>query len=200
MEKNYKYHDPFITIWHEDPETDGSDDSCGFGRPRIPKYLIEEAKREAKSECAEHGLFPFCKPRYDPTTTILGIFNLITWRLFRKDITPKQMVKMINVCVDPVDNLRHCVETEKQEDVENLFFLCLRFYMKITRPWYKHPRWHIHHWRFQIHPWQKIRRYLFERCEICKKGFRWREGVAGFGNGIAHLKCCGMSGIKETND
>ena len=28
--KSYKYFEPFITIWHKDPEKDGTDDSCGW--------------------------------------------------------------------------------------------------------------------------------------------------------------------------
>lgn len=39
------------------------------------------------------------------------------------------------------------------------------------RPWYKHPRWHVHHWQIQIHPIQKLKRRLFSRCEVCGKRF-----------------------------
>lgn len=30
IDKKGNYRDPFITIWHVDPETDGTDDSCGW--------------------------------------------------------------------------------------------------------------------------------------------------------------------------
>lgn len=28
-------------------------------------------------------------------------------------------------------------------------------------------RWHVHHWSFQVHPWQHFRRWAFTRCEWC---------------------------------
>ncbi len=37
-------------------------------------------------------------------------------------------------------------------------------------------RWHVHHWRIQVHPWQTLRRWLFERCELC--GHRFPYGYA----------------------
>ena len=41
-----------------------------------------------------------------------------------------------------------------------------------TRGW----RWHIHHWRFQLHPYQHLRRRLLTRCAWC--GGRDRKGDA----------------------
>lgn len=39
------------------------------------------------------------------------------------------------------------------------------------RPWYKHPKYHIQHWRVQIHPLQDLKRFLFTRCAGCGKHF-----------------------------
>jgi hypothetical protein len=41
-----KWVDPLVVIWHVDPETDGTDDSCGFTRPKLSardKLIIEDA-------------------------------------------------------------------------------------------------------------------------------------------------------------
>src|SRR5262245_9903415 len=35
-------------------------------------------------------------------------------------------------------------------------------------------RWHVHHWMIQVHPWQAVRRWLFDRCCVCGFRFRWR--------------------------
>lgn len=43
------------------------------------------------------------------------------------------------------------------------------------RPWWRHPRWHIHHWKLQIHPWQKFRRWVLSRCCKCGGRFAWGE-------------------------
>lgn len=39
-------------------------------------------------------------------------------------------------------------------------------------------RWHVHHWRIQVIPIRKIRRFLFERCIAC--GRRYPYGYAPF--------------------
>jgi hypothetical protein len=36
--------------------------------------------------------------------------------------------------------------------------------------------WHVHHWRIQIRSVQRLRRWLFERCELC--GHRYPYGYA----------------------
>lgn len=50
--KNGRYRNPFITIWHNDPETDGTDDSCGwFVRLRhTDKSIYEKIVKEFESE------------------------------------------------------------------------------------------------------------------------------------------------------
>lgn len=65
-------------------------------------------------------------------------------------------------------------------------------------------RFHVHHWRLQIHPLQQLRRRLLTRCEVCGgrsvKGHavnfrrtwtpkaRWWRGEAG----LAHMDCAGI--------
>lgn len=46
--KNGHYRSPLITIWHVDPETDGTDDSCGwFIRKRhVNKSILEKVQKE----------------------------------------------------------------------------------------------------------------------------------------------------------
>lgn len=61
------------------------------------------------------------------------------------------------------------------------------------RPRWQHPRWHIWHWRLQVHPWQRLRRRLFERCAACGKPFAWDESpvaVAREGKGPLYHRHC----------
>lgn len=45
--------------------------------------------------------------------------------------------------------------------------------MRKARPWYRHPRWHIHHWKLQFHPWQQFKRRYWDKCCECgKRGFK----------------------------
>lgn len=41
------------------------------------------------------------------------------------------------------------------------------------RPWWRHPRWHVWHWKIVVHPVLSFKRWLFSRCATCGKGFRW---------------------------
>lgn len=75
---------------------------------------------------------------------------------------------------NPVDNLRSLFEEVKDAETFASFFLTVfHCYLRFNRPWYKHPRWHIWHWRFQVHPWQLFRRWLLTRCEGCGKRFAY---------------------------
>lgn len=46
----FSYLTPIITIWHDDPEADGSDDSCGYTFPRVPREAREKAEKIAANE------------------------------------------------------------------------------------------------------------------------------------------------------
>jgi len=126
-----------LTIWHVDPEKDGSDDSCDwFGSRRT----------------REHGWYPHMLDSY------------------------------------------HQMSDEAKEAID---FLWYAFRSKLSaRPWWRHPRWHIHHWQFQIHFLQALKRYLFSRCMKCGGRFTWRE--AADGQVIGEWSSKGPSWFKNT--
>jgi len=49
----------------------------------------------------------------------------------------------------------------------------MRAYLRHHRPWWKHPRWHVHHWSIQVHFIQNLKRWLFSRCASCGERFSW---------------------------
>ena len=132
----------FITIWHVDPETDGTDDSCDWFGHRKTK---------------ETGWYPVYLDEYE---------------------------KMSQAAREAVD------------------FIWWAWNDKLGRPWWKHPRFHFWHWRFQVHPLQDLKRWLFSRCASCGKRFSWgyapvsdswdSEGPSWFHSeqGVYHHKCC----------
>jgi hypothetical protein len=63
--------------------------------------------------------------------------------------------------------------------------------LRAERPWYRHPRWHVHHWRIQVPLWQTFYRWAFERCSKCGGRFGWGESVIGdwAGTRIWHDNC-----------
>lgn len=107
------------------------------------------------------------------------------WRLkaFTKHRDVAGVATRLALC--SFDNLSH---VETPESAVRLIAAALNRHF---RPWYKHPRWHVWHWKFQIHPLQQFNRWAFVRCDHCKGMFRWNEGVIGDGSGkrIWHDKC-----------
>lgn len=118
----WHYRPALITIWHVDPERDGSDDSCGWFRPPLTKKELAWAKE---------------------------------------------------IITNPDDNIAHWFTG--RDDDEKIWQLCLtlRNFRRTQRPWWRHPRWHFWHWRFQIHSILRLKRWLFSRCAACGQRFPW---------------------------
>jgi len=54
----FSYREDLIQIWHVDPESDGSDDSCGWFKPHLTKKEVKEICKIAKFEAKyiwDHG-------------------------------------------------------------------------------------------------------------------------------------------------
>jgi hypothetical protein len=43
------------------------------------------------------------------------------------------------------------------------------------RPWWRHPRWHIRHWKIQVYAIQNLQRWAWSRCCRCGGRFHWGE-------------------------
>lgn len=90
---------------------------------------------------------------------------------------------IMNLATNPVDNLQWSFvwdapheKRDREHDDFWCFFRCvLNAYRRHHRPWYRHPRWHVHHWHIRVIPWQKARRVLFSRCCRCGGKFRYGE-------------------------
>jgi hypothetical protein len=103
-----------VTIWHVDPEADGSDDSCDW-----------HGLRKTRA----NGWYPAQLDDYKRMTPETKAAVDFVWFNWTRQLSP--------------------------------------------RPWWKHPRWHIRHWKIQISAWQALNRWLWSRCAGCGKRFRW---------------------------
>lgn len=77
-----------------------------------------------------------------------------------------------------------------------LFVCVARNLRREARPWWKHPHWHLHHWKIQLHPWQNLKNWLTRKCADCGRRFSWGYAPIYDSNGYHHHGCCG-SGIAE---
>ena len=123
------YRAPFITVWHVDPEKDGTDDSCDWFNRKRPLGPLEKALQEA------------------------------TWDL--------------EVLLDNKPHWPNSPEHKRFQPLNSAIRAILHKPSR-THWWQIHPRWHIWHWKIQIHPYQNARRWMLTRC--CKCGARFRYG------------------------
>ena len=179
---DWGYKPPLITVWHVDPERDGSDDSCD--------WFGTKSRLNAKEKAFADRLID---NEYD---------NLRNWF---SQFVPES-------CPTHGDNHEDCdlndkrcrygefVETCDREEMRWRIKRMIALY-KREFTWRWHPRWHFWHWKLQIHPLQSFKRWAFSRCCKCGKGFRWGSEVIGYSwdstgplwfrseKQIAHIDC-----------
>jgi hypothetical protein len=217
------YRNTFITIWHVDPERDGSDDSCGWSWPKITKKQREVLRNTAWWE-GQHTHFLCCNEKewngtiQEAECLHRGMVALVN-RVLNLGLSMDQMtrysVEAIHVrCVGKAGDV-FCFlagyhtnnKTDSKDDRADHFhgILCnvARGLLDLKRPWYRHPKWHFWHWQFQCHPLLQLKRVLFSRCCKCGGMFHWNEScTSGQWNstgprwfrGEEHLSCEKCSG------
>lgn len=194
--KNGNYRTPFVTIWHVDPEKDGTDDSCGwFMRKRhLPKDLVEKVKKDFEFEFKNHYWFNESGyPKFSTMGVALDMFSKAAWNVFMwkagnnptdkarrryKKFMQDNLFDILHFAENPTDSLHNSINmkygVERESDrVEHFSSIILAYVMRKLRPWWKHPKWHIQHWHIQFHPWQKLKRRYWDKCCVCgKRGFK----------------------------
>jgi hypothetical protein len=189
---------PAVTIWHVDPETDGSDDSCGWfqrarhGDPAVLKRIEREFefmwdcdrtcwfdKRNGLPQCSTIAITLEMFRRAARAFYDGRRFDQHGWkgsdRLMRRRI-----VDILAFAENPLDSMRPFIEQvygpstdprdERIRDAAATIYGCL---LRWTRPWYRHPRWHVWHWRIQVRSVQAFKRWAFSRCSECGRRFTW---------------------------
>ena len=190
--QTWRYFPDIVVIWHRDPETDGSDDSCGWTFPTLTpahRAIVDTFVRDdlafpyfSSPEVRHSGVI--VNPEYQypqlPPGDCLALLHsawlMIAWELERRRLNPRDLLTIANLATCRSDNLRtFLVDVNRTpEDLVRAFFVCvLRNYLRFRRPWYRHPRWHVHHWEIQVPLLQTFKRWVWSRCCRCGKPFRW---------------------------
>ena len=209
--KDREYRDNLITIWHVDPEKDGTDDSCGwFIRSRhldqkiLDKIVnsfefewdrtfclskFDDGYEYEKGETPDKTIYScgWFHPNGDPHLSVIGITISMFWRAAydclgvkkAKQYMKNYLWEIIHFAENNVDSLHNgitrkfekgCKEEytkeKRDEKIRSMAQIIYSYIMRDVRPWYKHPKWHIHHWKIQIHPLNKVKRLLFDRERI----------------------------------
>lgn len=214
------YWPSIATIWHVDPETDGSDNSCAWGFVRLTEAELEWAKLRAEHEWkmrfAHDCQFGSASNRDVLTSVWCEIaFSRPGMRRRRgfiyrtlprrdRDCIDHLLISTVEGCHGTIDRARESVE-----GMRKLIQMVIRLQRTMARPWYRHPRWHIHHWKLQVQPLMNLKRFLFSRCAGCGKHFAYGYSPStanwhGTGplwfkseEGIYHAECMGATAVSS---
>lgn len=201
-----------ITIWHVDPCTNGTDDSCGWHYPPLSaedRALAREmASWEQQQPYYFNALQRAANPEYpnlwkvspgDAAALVLVVWNYVARRRYRRDLTPELATQALLAGVNEGDNFAGSLTASTPAEQERALGFIIRAYRRATRPWYRQPKWHVRHWRLQIHPLQAFKRWAFTRCHACGRRFQWGESGVGTWSGdgprwfrseqLTHMRC-----------
>lgn len=158
------YRKPLITIWHKDPETDHTDDSCGlFIRARHTDQKVLNQIRKEFDFNFEHNYW-FDKEgiqKFSTTGILVQMYTKAAWIHFKHDRRKlnRFMRKYIYdiICFaendidcggDSITNKYNC--KNHAERFGGLASMVYTDILRKERKWWNHPKWHIHHWKIQF--------------------------------------------------
>ncbi len=211
------YYPDMINIWHIDPETDGSDDSCGwFKRARHgDKAVLERIRAEFEFNWdAEFGswFFPDGRPRLSVSAITLNMFHRAAYEFYGKSwnkaaaFMRRHLSELLLFAENPIDSLDGSITMKygpqrRDEKIADFASTVYGWILRAEQPWWRHPRWHFWHWQIQIPALQAFKRWAFSRCAGCGRGFPWgyapiSDGWGGNGPrwfrgepGVRHFDC-----------
>jgi hypothetical protein len=189
MSKRAYYERPLLfAVWHVDPCTDGSDDSCGWQGGKFAARDLRIVERIVKDDLAS-PLFSsdrvleearIANKKYNflelsPADTISYVsaawLQIVHIRKHgHRALTNRELTEILDLSTNPVDNLRSVLAGTRDagQRVRRFVHCVMRAYLRLHRPWYRHPRWHVHHWEIDFGPYDKLRKAM-TRCATCGK-------------------------------
>lgn len=72
---------------------------------------------------------------------------------------------------DGVPNTEKQDQWHREQNAQGFFIAIAGYIMRERRFWFQYPRWHVWHWKLQVHPLEHFKRWAFSRC--CKCGGRF---------------------------
>jgi hypothetical protein len=162
------YRPALLRVWHVDPESDGSDDSCGWSRPRLTEEQVGMVRWLAQCEARqpwyqrEAAKLPSSATEAE---TLLRAAFVNVGRMIGKRVTIEEATRWaVEFAHNPVDNFRSSLvhlpgwhtnfaedrPDQREETATAFFWAVARFILRERRPWWRHPRWHVRHWRLQF--------------------------------------------------
>lgn len=205
-------------VWHIDPEKPvpgrRRDDSCGwFPRDLTPpiqkavdellgggwsgeRLMLENALVRAAPYDVRYPSLKRMQPGdgYSLALMFLTLIDRLSlhnrrsrWRRGREWPAQLRVLRLAQqLTLNDADNLLSC------ETPEQFIKLLAAAYRRDIRLWWQHPRWHIHHWRVNVHFTRNLRR-TFQRCPACQKRLGFACVPHSVGDGRLYHGSCSPS-------
>lgn len=111
-----------------------------------------------------------------------------SWLL--KTFTKRRNVdsEALDLALNPLDNLSSI------DQPESLVRLIAGALHRRFKPWWKHPRWHVHHWQMNFDLPRNLRRMLIDKCGTCGKRLGWNYCPTLSNSLHHHGECLGQMG------
>jgi hypothetical protein len=115
-------------------------------------------------------------------------------RLYTRKRGLPVLLEAISLALHPLDNLSSI------EDGEAMVRLIAGALHRKFKPWWRHPRWHVHHWKINFDLPRNLKR-MFQACGTCRKplGFGYCPSDPGDGT-HHHGECIGHGFASATKD
>lgn len=104
------------------------------------------------------------------------------WEKARKFMR-KHLYDIIMFAENPTDSLHDTLtlkygnDTTREDRIRAMAAIIYGWILRADQKRWQHPRWHVHHWKFQIHPIEAFKRWAFSRCCKCGRGFKFGASV-----------------------
>lgn len=207
--------DTLITIWHKDPCCGGVE-SCDWFGTRLTPDEADRVVRLMSVLIDTHfpaGAVAITQGEFAELLVSMAHNVAAALDDFAPEPLDAKFVAQIRSLAGPghgepeSSGRYYAREFQERRDIQIYNRLCLILASKVKqyrRPWFRHPRWHIHHWRFQFHPWQALKRRHIDRCYKCGKGFASKQYPSNLNGNLYHQECLprhqGLSGASNNWD
>lgn len=128
-------------------------------------------------------------PNMSVSAIVLNLFFLAANEYFKCDggsnwkksraFMRRNLYDILILAENPCDSLRDSItrkfgcDTKRDERIRQMAETIYGWILRNEQKWWRHPRFHFHHFKIQIHFLGSLKRFLFSRCAGCKKRFKW---------------------------
>jgi hypothetical protein len=156
----------FVALYHKDPCTDGTDDSCGrymrarHGDAGVLAKIEEDFVFNLKQN---YWFFSNGSPKFTASGVLLNMYRTALWIYFKQNrkkvnlFLSKHLVDILHFAENPTDCIGDTIENKYGAAGSDLKRSHARFasiiyadILRKTRKWYQHPYWHLNHLRIEI--------------------------------------------------